>query len=103
MRRLPWILIAVAASCSATPPPPPGTTFHNQNGNVSVDVVTSPFGIVVRDAQGNVLLETAPQHALSTTHNANESTTPVVTGWDYYKGEDDPWVDETRVDRKSVV
>ena len=62
-----------------------------------VDVGTSPFSLVIRDAQGNVLLESDPAAPLSVTHNTNESTTPLVTGFDYYKGEDDPWTPETRV------
>jgi sulfoquinovosidase len=103
MRRLSWILFALGASCESTALPPAGTTFHNQTGNVSVDVLTSPFSIVVRDAQGNVLLESAPAQPgtayapLATTHDTNESTTPLVTGWDYYKGEDDPWTAESEV------
>ena len=83
MRRLSWIFLALGASCDSTPAPPAGTTFHNQNGNVSVDVQTSPFSLVIRDAQGNVLLESAPGSALATTHDTDESTPPLVTGWDY--------------------
>ncbi len=97
------MFVVLGASCESTAVPPPGTTFHNQNGNVSVDVLTSPFSIVVRDAQGNVLLESAPAQPgtayapLAVTHNTNESTSPLVMGWDYYKGEDDPWTQETTV------
>ena len=45
-----------------------------------------PFGALLTDEQGNVLLESAPAQPgtayapLATTHNTNESTTPIVTG-----------------------
>lgn len=102
MRRAAWIGIFVialgAARCqSAPPPPPPGTTFHASSGAASVEVQTNPFSLVVRDGQGNVLLESAPAQPgsayapIAITHDTDDSTTPLVTGWDYFKGEDDPW------------
>jgi alpha-glucosidase (family GH31 glycosyl hydrolase) len=87
----------MALACDGSTPPPPGTTFHNAAGTASVDVATNPFSLTIRDAQGNVLMESDPTAPLSVTHNTDESTTPLVTGFDYYKGEDDPWTAETRV------
>ncbi|HSQ64094.1 MAG TPA: TIM-barrel domain-containing protein [Polyangiaceae bacterium] len=102
MRRLGWVWAAVGAAfgllgCSVAETPPPGTTFQSSSGAASVEVQTSPFALVVRDKDGNVLLESAPAQAdgpyapLAITHNTDLSTTPLITGWDYYKGEDGPW------------
>jgi len=106
MRRLAWIVLVAsvgAARCSPSPAPPAGTTFTSSSGAVSVDVQTAPFSLVVKNAKGDVLLESAPAvpgtayAPLAITHDTDESTTPVITGWDYYKGEDDPWTQVSRV------
>jgi alpha-glucosidase len=102
MRRLLFFGILLSARCDVAPPPP-GTTYAAPSGAESVEVRTDPFAIVVRDAQGNVLLESAPAvpgtayAPLAITHDTDVSTTPVVTGWDYYKGEDDPWTQVSHV------
>ncbi len=72
------------------------TTFYGASGAVKVDVNTSPFSIVIRNAQNDVLLESAPA-ALAVTHENDDSTTALVTGWDYYKGDYDPWTQVTKV------
>ncbi len=92
--------------CTSTPvtPPPPGTTFTNQSGTTSVEVDTNPFALVIRDKSGNVLMESAPAQGagspyapLAITHDTDESTTALVTGFDYFKGEDDPWTNVSDV------
>src|SRR5487761_1992022 len=108
MRRSAWLGIFVsslaAARCDSAAPPPPGTTFQAASGAASVQVETSPFSLVVRDAQGNVLVESAPAQPgtayapLAITHDTDESTTPFVTGFDYYKGVDDPWTQVSEVE-----
>jgi alpha-glucosidase (family GH31 glycosyl hydrolase) len=97
MRGFLWLCAALAFACEGTSAAPPPVIFQNAAGTVSVVVATSPFSLVIKDAQGNVLLESDPTAPLSVTHNTDESTTPLVTGFDYYKGEDDPWTAETRV------
>ncbi|HEY1956251.1 MAG TPA: TIM-barrel domain-containing protein [Polyangiaceae bacterium] len=100
MRRLAWVGIFAAliagARCEAVPPPP-GGTFHAASGAVSVDVGTAPFSLTLRDAQGNVLLESAPASPLAITHDTDETTTTLVTGWDYFQGQDDPWTQVSSV------
>ena len=101
MRRLAWIAIFAAplcgARCDSTPPPPPGATFTAAGGAISVDVQTAPFSLVVHDAQGNVLLESAPPQPgtayapIAITHDTDETTSTLVTGFDYFQGQDDPW------------
>ncbi len=93
--------------CSSAPPPVPGTTFHNASGTASVEVQTTPFAIVIRDAVGNVMLESAPAQPgtayapLAITNEIDDTTTPLITGWDYYKGEYQPWTQVSHV--RSVV
>ena len=83
-RRNPLLLAAVTpllAACgdcgrSASTSSALSTNFRNAAGNVSVDVSSSPFAIVVRDAQGNVLLESAagdaPNAGFALTHDTDE-------------------------------
>jgi len=97
MRSFLWPCAVLAFACDAPTLSPAGTTFQNAAGTVSVTVATSPFSLVIKDAQGNVLMESDPAAPLSVTHNTDESTTALVTGFDYYKGEDDPWTAETKV------
>src|SRR5450631_2037355 len=87
-------LIAIAQCTIDGGSPPPPTTFHGASGAVNVDVNTSPFSLVIRNAQNDVLLESAPA-ALAVTHENDDSTTTLVTGWDYYKGDYDPWTQVT--------
>src|ERR1019366_1131198 len=84
-------------------------------GNLTIDVNASPFGLVVHDAKGNVLMESTTAHTdaadasdpidsyapLSFTHNEDETVEVPMKGWDYYKGQDDPWqqaTDATEID-----
>jgi len=97
MRSFLWPCAVLAFACEAPTLPPIGTVFQNAAGTVSVTVSTNPFSLVVKDTQGNVLMESDPAAPLSVTHNTDESTTALVTGFDYYKGEDDPWTAETKV------
>jgi len=105
MRRFLWLGLALLATCSAPTitPPPAGTTFTNQAGTTSVEVDTDPFSITIRDANGDVLLQSAPAQdgtpyaPLAVTHDTDESTTTLVTGIDYFKGEDDPWTNVSHV------
>jgi alpha-glucosidase (family GH31 glycosyl hydrolase) len=74
-----------------------------------VAVAASPFALTIRDAQGNVLLESAPAHAdpadasdplrsyaaLSLTHNEDETPPTPMKAWDNYRGEDSPWQQAT--------
>ncbi len=87
--------------CSASPPP--GTTFESASGTASVEVQTTPFAIVVRDASGKVMLESAPAQTgtayapLAITNEMDETPTTLVTGWDYYRGEYGPWTQVSQV------
>lgn len=71
---------------------------------MSVAVHADPFGLVVTDARGVTLLESAPARAssdasdpmlayapVSFTHNEDDSPQGIVTGWSYYVGQDGPW------------
>jgi alpha-glucosidase (family GH31 glycosyl hydrolase) len=76
-----------------------------------VDVTTAPFALVVRDANSNVLMESAPAYEdaadasdpleayapLSLTHNEDTTIEAPMKGWDYYRGQDGPWQQATRV------
>jgi alpha-glucosidase (family GH31 glycosyl hydrolase) len=84
-------------------------TWTHPQGNVSVDVTASPFGLTIRDAQGSVLLESAPAHpidpeasdplaayaALSFTHDEDTTLQAPMKGWDYYRGDESPWQQAT--------
>jgi hypothetical protein len=80
------------------------TTWSHPQGSVSVDVGANPFALVVRDAQGRVLLESTPPHdeadpsdpliayaPLSFTHNEDQTVQSPGKGWNYYRGQDGPW------------
>ena len=107
-----WIGVGLGCSGAAHPSADAGTqTWTHPDGNVSVDVSSHPFGLVVRDAGGNVLMESAPAYAdaadasdpldayapLSFTNEQDESTEAVVTGWDNYRGQVGPWQQATVV------
>jgi alpha-glucosidase (family GH31 glycosyl hydrolase) len=70
-------------------------TWSHPQGTVSVAVHSDPFGLVVRDASGAVLVESSGQ-ALSFTHNEDETVPGLMMGWDYYSGQDGPWQLATR-------
>ncbi len=108
MRRFLWMLSLGLIWCDVAPtynpPAPPGTTFTNASGTASVEVKTDPFAIIIRDKQGNVVMESAPAQEpgspyapLAITHDTDLSTTALVTGFDYFKGQDDPWTNVSRV------
>jgi alpha-glucosidase (family GH31 glycosyl hydrolase) len=90
---------------SAQQEPPPITTWKHPSGAVVVDVSSHPFGLVVRDSNGGVLLESAQAtsdatgayEALAFTHNENETKPAIMTGWDNYRGVDGPWQHATDV------
>jgi alpha-glucosidase (family GH31 glycosyl hydrolase) len=102
--------LAIGFGCSgsrtASAPLPEGTTtWTHPSGTVAVDVQANPFGLIVRDASGNVLMETTPAQTsadasdpslayapLAFTHNTDDTieATP-MKGWDYYRGDDGPW------------
>jgi alpha-glucosidase (family GH31 glycosyl hydrolase) len=88
---------------------PPNTTWSHPQGTVTVGVTASPFALTIRDAQGNVLLESAAPRAaadasdpalaygaLSFTHNEDETRPSVMKGWDNYNGVDGPWQSATQ-------
>ena len=90
--------------------PQPQTWTHPQ-GTLSVDVGTAPFSLVVHDAKGAVLLESAPAHQdptdasdeldayapLAFTHNEDTTIEAPMKAWDYYRGQDGPWQQATNV------
>ncbi len=111
------VLVAIAStflgdSCGDSPSDVvvPNATWSNQSGTATVEVQTRPFALVIKDKSGNVLLETAkakttkdPADAmrayspLSVTHNTDLTAPVVMVGWDYYRGEDSPWTQVSRV------
>lgn len=85
------------------------TTWTHPQGNVRVEVTSDPFAIVVKDAAGNVLVESAaarddvaPEDPLrayapiALTHNEDSSVPSPMKGWDSYRGDDAPWKRATR-------
>jgi alpha-glucosidase len=91
---------------------PPKTTWTHPAGAIAVEVSANPFALVLRDAHGNVLLETTPPHAganpldpqsayapLSFTHNESATVPAIMKGWDNYRGVDGPWQQATRATR----
>ncbi len=109
-----WAVSGACLGCSesrdTSAPLPASTTWVHPSGAVKVEVGANPFRLIVRDAGGNVLLETAPAHqgmdasdprsaysALAFTHNQDgtRESSP-MKGWDYYLGEDGPWQEVTR-------
>jgi alpha-glucosidase (family GH31 glycosyl hydrolase) len=74
-------------------------------------VGTSPFALVVHDAKGNVLMESTKAYRdaadasdpldayapLTFTHNEDATIEAPMKGWDYYRGQDGPWQQATRV------
>jgi hypothetical protein len=93
------------SSSSGGAAPVAAQTWTHPQGTLSIDVNTTPFGLVVHDAKGNVLMESTTAHSdaadasdpidsyapLSFTHNEDETIEVPMKGWDYYKGEDGPW------------
>lgn len=88
----------------------PSTVWNNKDGTATVEVTSNPFALVIKDKQGNVLLETSnarsttdpsdPMRAyapLAVTHNTDLTTPVIMKGWDYYRGEDGPWTQVSRV------
>ncbi len=85
----------------------PPQVFTNAAGTVSVTVATEPFGLVVKAADGHILLESTTPHEGSTaeaganeisayaplaiTHDTNLSQPGLIVGWDYFRGVDAPW------------
>jgi alpha-glucosidase (family GH31 glycosyl hydrolase) len=79
-----------------------------------VTVRRSPFGLTIANRAGAVLLESSPLGSsgddadptrayapLALTHNENTSGLTVMYGWNYFRGEDDPWkraTDAARID-----
>jgi alpha-glucosidase (family GH31 glycosyl hydrolase) len=103
------------SSSSGGAAPVAAQTWTHPQGTLSIDVNTTPFGLVVHDAKGNVLMESTTAHSdaadasdpidsyapLSFTHNEDETIEVPMKGWDYYKGQDDPWqqaTDATEID-----
>ena len=96
------------SSTSSAAIAPPRTWTHPQ-GFVSVEVASDPFAITISDANGRVMVESAPlvvdkagapmpsYGALAITHNEPGNTSSPMKGWDSYTGADDPWNKSTRV------
>jgi hypothetical protein len=89
---------------------PASVHWSNASGSAQVDVTTSPFGLVIRDAKGRAVLESAPSKQasdaadpmrayspLALTHNTDMTVPVVMVGWDYYRGDDGPWSQASRV------
>jgi sulfoquinovosidase len=99
------------SSSSGGAAPVAAQTWTHPQGTLSIDVSTTPFGLVVHDAKGNVLMESTTAHSdtadasdpldsyapLSFTHNEDATIEVPMKGWDYYKGEDGPWQQATNV------
>ncbi len=111
------VVVVFGCSRSSGPGAAPvaNETWTHPQGTLSIDVSASPFGLVVHDAKGNVLMESTTAHTdaadasdpidayapLSFTHNEDETVEVPMKGWDYYKGEDGPWqqaTDATEID-----
>ncbi len=105
------LAMGAGAQCSSPHAEPAvnDATWSHPQGTVSVAVHASPFGLVVQGSDGATLLESTPAHAssdasdpllayapLSFTHNEDDSPSGIVTGWDYYRGQDGPWQQATR-------
>ena len=76
---------------------------------MTVDVGGDPFTLVVKDANGKVLIESTTAHdeapaddplrayaPLALTHNEAGTTSSPMKGWDSYTGQDNPWRRSTR-------
>ncbi len=85
-------------------------SWTNGRGTLAVDVLGDPFRLTIRDKAGRVLLESAdmseppdeadPKRAyapLAMTHNEDVSAKAVMFGWNYFRGDDEPWKRATRV------
>ncbi|MEO8874198.1 MAG: TIM-barrel domain-containing protein, partial [Polyangiaceae bacterium] len=76
---------------------PATTTWSTPTGNAKVIVTANPFSFAITDAAGNTLLESSgvtddPAYgSLAYTHNVDESGPTIIYGWDYYRGEDNPF------------
>jgi alpha-glucosidase (family GH31 glycosyl hydrolase) len=83
---------------------------------VKVVVAPDPFALTLYDAKGNVLVETAPAQELldagdplvayaplALTHDTDESPTPLLYGYAYFHGVDDPWKLATRVTASTLT
>jgi hypothetical protein len=80
------------------------TTWTNDRGTLSVDILPDPLRIVVKGKDGATLLESTdlpdpaddadPMRAyapFAMTHNTDETVPGLDYGWNYYRGEDGPW------------
>jgi alpha-glucosidase (family GH31 glycosyl hydrolase) len=101
------------ASCSVEPAPVASETWTHPDGKISVYVNANPFQLVVKDAAGNILMESADPHQpgdptddidpvranapLSLTHVTDISPEPIVEGWDTFAGLNDPWARSNQV------
>src|SRR5215472_15182779 len=99
--------VATGFDCSGGPSSGPQgqTTWSHPSGTATVTVSLDPFALVIKDASGNVLLESTPNHddadpssplrayaPIGLTHNVDETVPVPMTGWDYYRGQDNPWM-----------
>ena len=97
--------------CSGSPSPAAAqdAAWVHPQGTLTVAVHANPFGLVVYDVTGAPILESvAPRTSstssdpllayapLSFTHDEDESPPGIMTGWDYYRGQDGPWQQATR-------
>ncbi|MGO8998530.1 MAG: TIM-barrel domain-containing protein [Polyangiaceae bacterium] len=103
--------LAVAAACGGGGSPAASSadagtaavTWVASNG-VKVSIAKSPFALSIADRNGHVLLETAAADLdldagdplvayapLAITHDTDESPTPLVYGYAYFQGINDPW------------
>ena len=101
--------LGVVLGCSHGSSGPTNQTWTHPLGNITVDVTARPFGLVVRDASGDAVLESIPAYqdgadasdpldayaALAFTHNEDETIQSPAKGWDYYRGQDGPWQQAT--------
>ena len=85
-------------------------TWRHPQGSIVAVVGADPFTLTLRDASGNVLVESSPAHGaadkgdplrayapLAMTHNEDTSVPSPSKGWDAYRGDDDPWRRATHV------
>ncbi len=68
-------------------------------GNATIEVDADPFVLRIKDAQGATLVETlgaggddgAPYASMAATHIEPRTVGVVLYGWDYFRGDEDPW------------
>lgn len=73
-------------------------TWTHPQGGVGVSVAANPFSLTIVDDKGSVLVESTPPHddgdpyaPLSFTHDEDLTVPAPMKGWDYFRGQDDPW------------